>query len=70
MCAREDDYEPIARKLGSEVNTQTPFNVVYTDVMGPMKPASKGGAQFVVTFNNDFSKFFVRVFDCIESAGI
>lgn len=48
---------PFALKSISEVKTQRPLDVVHTDVMGPMKPSSKGGAQFVVTFIDDFSRF-------------
>ncbi|GMF31517.1 unnamed protein product [Phytophthora fragariaefolia] len=48
---------PFARKSGSEVKTHGPLEVVHTDVMGPMKPTSMGGARYVVTFIDDFSGF-------------
>ncbi|GMF31110.1 unnamed protein product [Phytophthora fragariaefolia] len=48
---------PFARKSGSEVKTHGPLEVVHTDVMGPMKPTSMGGARYVIPFIDDFSRF-------------
>ncbi|GMF27787.1 unnamed protein product [Phytophthora fragariaefolia] len=48
---------PFARKSGSEVKTHGPLEVVNTDVTGPMKPISMGGARYVITFIDDVSRF-------------
>lgn len=38
------------------MKTSALFEIVYSDVMGPMTPVSKGGAKYVLTFINDFSR--------------
>ncbi|GMF39027.1 unnamed protein product [Phytophthora fragariaefolia] len=45
-----------ARKTGSEVKPRCLVDVVHTDGMGPMKPKSKGGALYVLTFIDDYSR--------------
>ncbi|KAJ0394531.1 hypothetical protein ATCC90586_008633 [Pythium insidiosum] len=35
---------PFAHHSGSEIKTSRPFEIVHTDIMGPIKPKSKGGA--------------------------
>lgn len=47
---------PFAHTSGSEVKSGKPFDLVHSDVMGPIKPVSKGGAKFVVIFVDDFSR--------------
>lgn len=52
-----------AHRSGSEVKTSAPFELIHSDVVGPITPKSKGGAQYVVTFIDDFSRFvFVFVY--------
>ena len=48
---------PFAHTSGSVVRTSRALELVHTDVMGPLSPKSKGGARFVVTFVDDFSRF-------------
>jgi hypothetical protein len=48
---------PFARQSGSEIKTSRPFEIVHSDVMGPMKPKSKGGAQYVLIFVDDYSRY-------------
>ncbi|KAE9091335.1 hypothetical protein PF005_g18013 [Phytophthora fragariae] len=48
-------------RSGSTVKTTGVLDLVHSDVMGPMQCSSKGGARFVVTFIDDFSRF-VHVF--------
>ncbi|KAE9212787.1 hypothetical protein PF004_g15532 [Phytophthora fragariae] len=38
------------------------LQLVHTDVMGPMKTKSKGGARYVLTFVDDHSKYVVAYF--------
>uniref|UniRef100_H3H572 Polyprotein n=2 Tax=Phytophthora ramorum TaxID=164328 RepID=H3H572_PHYRM len=38
------------------------LQLVHTDVMGPMKTKSKGGARYVLTFVDDYSKYIVAYF--------
>ncbi|KAL3662242.1 hypothetical protein V7S43_019078 [Phytophthora oleae] len=38
------------------------LQLVHTDVMGPMKTKSKGGARYVLTFVDDYSKYVVAYF--------
>ncbi|KAF4146992.1 putative integrase catalytic domain-containing protein [Phytophthora infestans] len=45
---------PFSRQSGSTVKTQGLLDIVHSDVMGPMKPLSKGGARYVVTFVDDY----------------
>ncbi|KAJ0412135.1 hypothetical protein ATCC90586_004055 [Pythium insidiosum] len=57
-CARGKMLtSPFAHGSGSDVKTTTPFQLVHSDVVGPIKPKSKGGAQYVVTFIDDFSRY-------------
>ena len=39
---------------GSEVKTYFPFELVHSDVMGPIQPVLKDGANYIVYFINDF----------------
>eukprot|EP00644_Phytophthora_capsici_P002677 jgi/Phyca11/106021/e_gw1.11.352.1 len=48
---------PFARQSSSRVKTQAPLEVIHSDVMGPMRTRTKGGARFVVTFVDDFSRY-------------
>ncbi|KAL7995831.1 putative integrase, catalytic core, Zinc finger, CCHC-type, ribonuclease H-like superfamily [Plasmopara halstedii] len=48
---------PFAHRSGSEVKTSHPFQIVHSDVMGPIKPVSKGGARYMLTFIDDFTRF-------------
>ncbi|KAE9307159.1 hypothetical protein PF008_g21298 [Phytophthora fragariae] len=48
---------PISRQSGSVVKTAGLLDIVHSDVMGPMKPQSQGGARFVVTFVDDYSRY-------------
>ncbi|CAI5715318.1 unnamed protein product [Peronospora farinosa] len=57
-CARgKMTNSPFSHTSGSEVKTSRPLEVVHTDLMGPMNPKSKGGALYVLTFINDYSRF-------------
>ncbi|KAE9023991.1 hypothetical protein PR003_g14064 [Phytophthora rubi] len=38
------------------------LQLVHTEVMGPMKTKSKGGARYVLTFVDDYSKYVVAYF--------
>ena len=42
--------------------TTRPLELVHTDVMGPMKTKSKGGARYVLTFVDDYSRHVVVYF--------
>jgi hypothetical protein len=46
-----------SRQSGSEIKTTRPFEIVHSDVMGPIKPKSSGGAQYVFVFVDDFSRY-------------
>jgi hypothetical protein len=48
---------PFARQSGNEIKTSRPFEILHSDLMGPMKPKSKGGAQYVLTFVDDYSRY-------------
>ncbi|CAI5734635.1 unnamed protein product [Peronospora farinosa] len=57
-CARgKMTNSPFSHTSGSEVKTSRPLEVVHTDLMGPMNPKSKGGALYVLTFIDDYSRF-------------
>ncbi|GMF65420.1 unnamed protein product [Phytophthora lilii] len=57
-CARgKMSTSPFAHRSGSEVKTYQPFEIVHSDVMGPIKPVSKGGARYMLTFIDDFTRF-------------
>lgn len=42
---------------GSEVETLHPFEIIHSDMMGPIKPKSKGSAQYLLTFIDDYSRY-------------
>ncbi|DAZ99706.1 TPA: hypothetical protein N0F65_000884 [Lagenidium giganteum] len=66
VCARgKMTVKPFAHGSGSAVKTAKKLELVHSDVMGPMNPASRGGARYVVTFIDDFSRFTVAY--CIKS---
>ncbi|GMF31514.1 unnamed protein product [Phytophthora fragariaefolia] len=46
-----------SRQSGSVVKTAGLLDIVHSDVMGPMKPQSHGGARFVVAFVDDYSRY-------------
>ncbi|KAE8909754.1 hypothetical protein PF005_g20754 [Phytophthora fragariae] len=46
----------------SKTKTSRVLELVHTDVMGPMKSASKGGAKYILTFVDDFSRYVVAYF--------
>ncbi|GMF25303.1 unnamed protein product [Phytophthora fragariaefolia] len=46
-----------SRQSGSVVKTAGLLGIVHSDVMGPMKPQSHGGARFVVAFVDDYSRY-------------
>ena len=48
---------PFRHTSGSTVKTSQPLEIVHTDLMGPMNPKSKGGALYVLTFIDDYSRF-------------
>lgn len=61
-CARgKMAASKFAHQSGSRVKTTGILQLIHSDVMGPMNPKSRGGAQYVVTFVDDFSRF-VQVF--------
>ena len=43
----------------SVTKTSHVLELVHTDVMGPMRTLSKGGAKFVLTLVDDFSRYVV-----------
>ncbi|KAI9920517.1 hypothetical protein PsorP6_015847 [Peronosclerospora sorghi] len=47
---------PFSHTSGSKVKTQIPFELVHSDVMGPIKPVSKGGAKYIVTFIDEYTR--------------
>ncbi|CAI5708035.1 unnamed protein product [Peronospora farinosa] len=57
-CARgKMTNSPFSHISGSEVKTSRPLEVIHIDLMGPMNPKSKGGALYVLTFIDDYSRF-------------
>ncbi|OWY91846.1 Rve-domain-containing hypothetical protein, partial [Phytophthora megakarya] len=46
----------------SRTTTSRPLELVDTNVMGPMKTKSKGGARYVLVFVDDYSRFVVTYF--------
>ncbi|OWZ20504.1 Rve-domain-containing hypothetical protein [Phytophthora megakarya] len=46
----------------SLMTTTRPLELVHTDVMGPMKTKSKGGARNVLVFMDDYSRYIVTYF--------
>nr|CAI72292.1 putative polyprotein [Phytophthora infestans] len=46
----------------SLTRTTRVLELVHTDVMGPMRTISKGGAKYVLTFVDDYSRFVVAYF--------
>ncbi|GMF11896.1 unnamed protein product [Phytophthora lilii] len=57
-CARGKMLtSPFAHRSGSEVKTYQPSEIVHSNVMGPIKPVSKGGARYMLTFIDDFTRF-------------
>lgn len=47
---------------GSFTETSRVLELVHTDVMGPMKTVSKGGARYVLTFVDVCLRFVVAYF--------
>ena len=43
----------------SLTKTSLVLELVHTDVMGPMERLSKGGARYVLTFVDDYSRYIV-----------
>lgn len=48
---------PFRHTSGSAVKTSQPLEIFHTDLMGPMNPKSKGGALYVLTCIDDYSRF-------------
>ncbi len=46
-------YEPATH------HTSQPLELVHSDLCGPITPASKGGAKYIATFLDDYTKFSV-----------
>lgn len=46
----------------SQSSTTRVLELVHTDVMGPMQTKSNGGAKYVVTFVDDFSRYVIAYF--------
>lgn len=46
----------------SMTKTSRVLELVHTDVMGPMKTLSKGGAKYILTFVDDYSRYVVAYF--------
>ena len=42
--------------------TSRVLELVHTDVMGPMRTLSKGGAKYVLTIVDDYSRYVVAYF--------
>ena len=45
-----------------EVKTTSLLQLIHSDVMGTMETKSQGGARFVVTFLDDFSRYVVAYY--------
>ena len=54
--------QPFPTSRYGEVKTDKILQIVHSDVMGPMKTVSQGGAKYVVTFIDDFSRYTVVYF--------
>ena len=46
----------------SSSKTTRVLELIHTDVMGPMQTKSKGGARYILTFVDDFSRYVVAYF--------
>ncbi|KAI9918518.1 hypothetical protein PsorP6_011386 [Peronosclerospora sorghi] len=51
---------PFQHTPGSVLKTLSPFEVVHSDVMGPIRPPSRGGAKYMVSFIGDYTRY-----DCV-----
>ena len=41
----------------SENHAKKPFDLVHSDLCGPMQVTSKGGSKYMLTFTDDFSRY-------------
>ena len=41
----------------SQHRATRPYEIVHSDVYGPMQVESKGGSKYIVTFTDDFSRY-------------
>ncbi|POM76055.1 Rve domain containing hypothetical protein [Phytophthora palmivora] len=69
LCGGSMKGKQTVAKFPSQSLTRTrcPLDLAHTDVMGPMKTKSKGGARYVLTFVDDYSRFVVAYFLTMKS---
>ena len=62
MCDCKSSVQPFPKSSYGEVKTTSLLQVVHSDVTGPMETKSQGGARFVVTFLDDYSRYVVAYY--------
>ena len=69
-CAQAKQTRKAFKPIG-EVRTNDSMEIVHSDVCGPMSTASYGGANYFVTFIDDYSRicrvYFMRTKDEVFS---
>lgn len=58
----KSSVKPFPKSSYGEMKTTSLLQVVHSDVMGPMETKSQGGARFVVTFLDDYSRYVVAYY--------
>jgi hypothetical protein len=46
-----------SRQSGSQIKTKGLLDLIHNNVISPITPISRGGARYIVTFIDDFSRF-------------
>ena len=46
----------------SQHRASKPYEIVHSDVCGPMQVESKGGSKYILTFTDDFSRYTIAYF--------
>lgn len=54
---RKMSTSPFNHTFGSDVKTSVPFELVHSDVMGPIRPVSNAGSIYILKFIDDYSKW-------------
>ena len=58
----KSSVKPFPKSKYGEVKTTSLLQVIHSDVMGPMETKSQGGARFLVTFLDDYSRYVVAYY--------
>nr|CCA26539.1 putative polyprotein [Albugo laibachii Nc14] len=58
----KSSVQPFPKSGYGQVKSKSVLQLIHSDVMGPMETKSQGGARFMVTFIDDYSRYVVSSF--------